>query len=47
MVCHPGEFSDRRHCDSGDISIIICLVTSHDHMFKVLLVGFIGGSPPW
>ena len=34
---HPDKFGDHRYWNSGDIMVLICHVTSRDHMF-------IGGS---
>ena len=38
------KFRDHRYCDSGHIMILICYVTSRNHVFKELCV-FIGRSP--
>ena len=44
MACHPCDRScDHKHCDSGDIMLLICLMTSSQHLFKELC-GFMGGS---
>ena len=34
---------DHKHCDGGDIQILICHVTSHKHIFKGLCE-FMGGT---
>ena len=31
---HPAEFGGHRHCDSGDMRIVICQAISQDHMIK-------------
>ena len=38
------QFGDRRHCDMGDLKILICHVTSHDQVFKGSC-DVIGGRP--
>ena len=32
----PDKFGDDGHCDSGDITFLICYVTSREHMLKGL-----------
>ena len=45
MFCHYTDKScEHKDCDGGDIMILICHVTSREHMFKGLC-GFMGGSP--
>ena len=37
MAFHPCDRScDHKHCDSGDIMFLICLMTSSQHVFKGL-----------
>ena len=37
VVCHyPDKSCNHKHCDSGDITFLICHVTSREHMFKWL-----------
>ena len=31
---HPAEFGCHRHCDSGDMRIVICQAISQDHVIK-------------
>ena len=36
-ACHPRDRScDHKHCDSGDIMFLICLMTSRQHVFNGL-----------
>ena len=45
VLCHYADKSfDHKHCDGGDIIILLCRVTSRKHMFKRLRE-FMGGSP--
>ena len=33
---YSDKFNDHNHCDSGDITFLICDLTSRDYMFKGL-----------
>ena len=45
MLCHyGGKCCDHKHCDGGDITFLICHITSREHVFKGLCE-FIGGRP--
>ena len=42
MVCHhPTKFGGHRHCDSGDIIVLVCHVILQDH--KIMQVGHVCG----
>ena len=44
-ICHrPDKSCDHKHCDSGDLMLLVFQVTSREHMFKGLYK-FVGGSP--
>ena len=32
---HPTKFGGHRHCDSGDIIVLVCHLILQDHMIKV------------
>ena len=42
---HHDKFHGHRHCNTVDVMLSICHVTSRDHMFKELR-GFMGRSSP-
>ena len=45
MVCHyPDKFGGQRHCDSSDIQLLLCHLTSREHVFKVSC-RFMNGRP--
>ena len=43
---HPAKFSGHRHCGSGDITVLVCHMTLHDHVVKGLC-DLMGRSPSW
>ena len=46
MCHHPTKFGGHRHCGSGDKMILVCGVTSQDHLVKGSR-DFMGSSPLW
>ena len=46
---HTAEFGGHRHCDCGDIMVLVCHVTLHNHVTKesnnFMGIGFEGNSP--
>ena len=43
-MSHPEKFEDHRHCDSGNLVLLICHMTSRDLMFNWFCY-FIDGNP--
>ena len=46
VVLPLDKFGDHIHCDSGDITFLICHVTLGDRLLKGIYE-FMGGSPSW
>ena len=44
LCLHPDKPCDHKQCDCGDVTFLICHMTSRVHMFKGLCE-FMGGSP--
>ena len=41
---HPAKFGSKRQCISGDVMVLVCLMTSQDHVIKESY-DFMGESP--
>ena len=44
---HPPKFGGRRPCESLNITLLVCHVTSHDHMMKMSCDLADGQLPPF